>query len=91
MVYKVKHNPGGSVQKYKVRLVAKDYSQQPSVDFTETFAPVSRFDIVRALICLAAHKSQKLYQPDAKSAFLNGELQEEVYVEQPQRFVIEEN
>lgn len=88
-VYKVKHNPDGSVQKNKARLVAKGYAQQPGVDYEETFAPVARLDTIRALISLAAQKGWKLYQLDVKSAFLNGELKEEVYVQQPQGFEIE--
>jgi hypothetical protein len=88
-IYKVKYNVDGSVQRNKVRLVAKGYSQQPGVDFHENFAPVARLDIVRALISLAAQKGWLLYQLDVKSDFLNGELKEEMYVEQPQGFVIQ--
>jgi hypothetical protein len=88
-IYKVKYNVDGSVQRNKARLVAKGYSQQPIVDFHETFASVARLDTVRALISLAAQKGWLLYQLDVKLAFLNGELKEEVYVEQPQGFVIQ--
>lgn len=87
-MYKVKYNPDGSVQRIKARLIAKGYSQQPSVDYNETFAPVARLDTIRALISIATHKGWVLYQLDVKSAFLNGELQEKIYVEQPQGFVI---
>jgi hypothetical protein len=83
-IYKVKYNVDGSVQRNKLRLVAKGYSQQPRVDFHETFALVARLDTVRALISLAAQNVWLLYQLDVKSAFLNGELKEEVYVKQPQ-------
>ena len=86
-IYKVKFNFDGTVQRKKARLVAKGYAQQPGIDFQETFAPVARLDTVRALIALAAQKGWLLYQLDVKSAFLNGELIEEVYVEQPQGFV----
>jgi hypothetical protein len=75
--------------KKQSKLVAKGYSQQLGVDFHETFAPEARLDTVRALISLAAQKGWLLYQLDVKSAFLNGELKEEVYVEQPQGFVIQ--
>ncbi|KAI5342232.1 hypothetical protein L3X38_010107 [Prunus dulcis] len=86
-VYKTKLNLDGSVQKNKARLVAKGYSQKPGIDYNETFAPVARLDTIRTLIALAAQKEWNLYQLDVKSAFLNGVLKEEVYVEQPQGFV----
>ncbi|KAM1223589.1 hypothetical protein ACFX2G_043549 [Malus domestica] len=87
-VFKTKLNLDGSVQKNKARLVAKGYVQKPGIDYNETFAPVARLDTIRTLIALAAQRSWKLYQLDVKSAFLNGQLQEEVYVEQPEGFVI---
>ncbi|XP_068338928.1 uncharacterized protein [Pyrus communis] len=82
-VYKTKLNLDGSVLKNKARLIAKGYTQKPGLDYNETYAPVARLDTIRTLIALAAQKSWKLYQLDVKSAFLNGVLQEEVYVEQP--------
>ncbi|KAM1689141.1 hypothetical protein EV2_037740 [Malus domestica] len=88
-VYKTKLNLDGSVQKNKARLVAKGYSQKPGVDFNETFAPVARLDTIRTLIALAAQKEWKLFQLDVKSAFLNGTLHEEVYVDQPQGFEVQ--
>ncbi|BBG98940.1 multidrug resistance-associated protein 9 [Prunus dulcis] len=88
-VYKTKLNLDGSVQKNKARLVAKGYSQKPGIDYNETFAPVARLDTIRTLIALAAQKEWNLYQLDVKSAFQNGVLKEEVYVEQPQGFVKE--
>ncbi|CAL2225682.1 unnamed protein product [Prunus armeniaca] len=86
-VYKTKFNHDGSIQKHKARLVAKGYSQQPGIVFNKTFAPVARLDTIRALVALAAQKKWKIYQLDVKSAFLNGELEEEIYVEQPQGFI----
>ncbi|KAL0341548.1 UNVERIFIED_CONTAM: Retrovirus-related Pol polyprotein from transposon RE2 [Sesamum calycinum] len=71
----------------KARLVAKGYSQLPGIDYTETFAPVARLDTIRALIAIAANKKWKIYQMDVKSAFLNGYIDEEIYVEQPQGFI----
>ncbi|KAL4388598.1 hypothetical protein GQ457_09G027370 [Hibiscus cannabinus] len=73
-VYRVKLNSDGSINKHKARLVVKGYSQEFGVDFTETFAPVARFDTIRLLIALAAHKSWEIYQLEVKSAFLNGYL-----------------
>ncbi|CAL9009980.1 unnamed protein product [Prunus brigantina] len=80
-VYKTKLNLDGSVQKHKARLVAKGYAQKPGIDHNETFAPVARLDTIQTLIALVAKNSWKMYQLDVKSAFLNGVLQEEVYVE----------
>ncbi|CAL8994830.1 unnamed protein product, partial [Prunus brigantina] len=87
-VYKTKLNLDGSIQKHKARLVVKGYAQKPGIDFNETFAPVARVDTIRTLIALAAQKEWKLYQLDVKFAFLNGVLKEEVYVDQPDRFLI---
>jgi hypothetical protein len=67
----------------KARLVAQGYTQIEGVDFDETFAPVSRLESIRILLSISCHLGFKLYQMDTKSAFLNGILQEEVYVEQP--------
>uniref|UniRef100_A0A151UDA6 Retrovirus-related Pol polyprotein from transposon TNT 1-94 n=1 Tax=Cajanus cajan TaxID=3821 RepID=A0A151UDA6_CAJCA len=90
-VYKTKLNLDGTIQKHKARLVAKGYSQQPGVDYNETFAPIARLDTIRALIALAAEKGWNIFQLDVKSAFLNGVLQEEIYVEQPQGFISKGN
>ncbi|KAB2626386.1 retrovirus-related Pol polyprotein from transposon TNT 1-94 [Pyrus ussuriensis x Pyrus communis] len=87
-VYKTKLNLDGSVLKNKARLVAKGYAQKPGLDYNETYAPVARLDTIRTLVALAAHKSWKLYQLDVKSAFLNGVLEEEVYVDQPEGYVV---
>ncbi|KAL0319934.1 UNVERIFIED_CONTAM: Retrovirus-related Pol polyprotein from transposon TNT 1-94 [Sesamum radiatum] len=86
-IYKTKLNADGSIQKHKARLVAKGYSQLPGIDYTETFAPVARLDTIRALVAIAANKNGKIYQMDVKSAFLNGYIDEEIYVEQPQGFI----
>lgn len=74
------------MDKYKARLVAKGYSQQQGVDYTEVFAPVARMDTVRMIVALAAQRSWMIYQLDVKSAFLHGELSEDVYVEQPRGY-----
>ncbi|KAL0312604.1 UNVERIFIED_CONTAM: Retrovirus-related Pol polyprotein from transposon RE1 [Sesamum radiatum] len=90
-IYKTKLNADGSIQKHKARLVAKGYSQLPGIDYTETFAPVARLDTIRALVAIAANKKWKIYQMDVKSAFLNGYIDEEIYVEQPQGFVAKDD
>jgi hypothetical protein len=70
----------------KARLVAQGYTQIEGVDFDEAFAPVARLESIRILLSIACHLDFKLYQMDVKGAFLNGVLQEEVYVEQPKDF-----
>ena len=68
-------------------LVAQGYTQVEGIDFDETFAPIARLESIRILLAITSHLNFKLYQMDVKSAFLNGMLQEEVYVEQPKDFV----
>ena len=74
------------VTKYKTRLVAQGFTQVERVDFDETFAPVTRLESIRLLLGVACILKFKLFQMDVKSAFLNGYLNEEVYVEQPKGF-----
>jgi hypothetical protein len=88
-VFKVKKDPDGNIIKHKARLVAKGYAQREGVDFEEVFAPVARIETVRLLIALAAQRGWNVHHMDVKSAFLNGELMEEVYVQQPPGFVVE--
>jgi hypothetical protein len=71
------------VTRNKTRLVAKGYSQVEGLDFDETYAPVARLESIRILLAYATYHGFKLYQMDVKSAFLNGPIKEEVYVEQP--------
>lgn len=87
-VFKLKRDADGKVTKYKARLVAKGYIQQRGVDFEEVFAPVARLETIRLLLALAAMEGWTVYHLDVKSAFLNGELLEEVYVSQPDGFVV---
>jgi transposase InsO family protein len=90
-VYKTKLNEKGQIEKHKARLVAKGFSQQPGTDYGETFAPVARLDTVRTLLAIAAQHKWQVYQMDVKSAFLNGFLEEEVYVDQPPGFEVQEH
>ena len=87
LIYKNKFDEHGTVIRNKSRLVAQGYTQVGGVDFDETFAPVARLESIRILLAIASHLNFKLYQMDVKSEFLNGMLQEEVYVEQPKGFV----
>jgi hypothetical protein len=80
-VYKVKRDENGDIVKYKARLVAKGYVQRPGVDFEEVFAPVARLESVRLLLAIAAHYGWGVHHMDVKSVFLNGDLQDEVYVQ----------
>ncbi|GKC15824.1 retrovirus-related pol polyprotein from transposon TNT 1-94 [Tanacetum coccineum] len=83
----VKLDEYGNVLKNKARLVAKGYRQEKGLDFEESFAPVSRLEAIRIFLANAASKNMKVYQMDVKTAFLNGELKEVVYVSQPEGFV----
>ncbi|XP_040370262.1 uncharacterized protein LOC112183342 isoform X3 [Rosa chinensis] len=85
-IFRNKSDEHGNVTRNKARLVAQGYKQVEGLDFDETFAPVARLESVRLLLAIACHLHFTLYQMDVKSAFLNGVLQEEVYVEQPQGF-----
>lgn len=85
-VFKTKKDAAGTVVKHKARLVAKGYVQREGMDFDEVFAPVARLDSVRLLVAVAAQQHWLLHHLDVKSAFLNGDLQEEVYVLQPPGF-----
>ena len=77
--------------KHKARLVAKGYVQKQGVDFEKVFAPVARLESVRLLLAIAAHYSWEVHHMDVKSAFLNGELKETVYVRQPPDFLDNDN
>ena len=85
-VFKNKLDESGNVIRNKARLVAKGYNQIEGIDFDETFAPVARLEAIRILLSFACYKGFKLKQMDVKSAFLNGDLKEEVFVEQPPGF-----
>ena len=85
-VFRNKMDETDIVTRNKSSLVSKGYSQQEGIDFDETFAPVARLEAIRIFLAYVAHANFKVYQMDVKSAFLNGELEEEVYVQQPLGF-----
>ena len=82
-IYKTKFNENGEVDKYKARLVAKGYNQHHGVDYTEVFSPVARMETIRLMVALASQRGWSIYQLDVKFAFLYGDLNEVVFVEQP--------
>jgi len=88
-IYKIKLNQEGDIQKHKARLVARGFTQKPGIDFYETFSPFARLETIRTVIVVAAQKKWKLFQLDVKSTFLNGKLDEEIYVEQPRGFFVQ--
>ncbi|GJX68939.1 retrovirus-related pol polyprotein from transposon TNT 1-94 [Tanacetum coccineum] len=90
-IYKVKLDEYGDVLKNKARLVTKGYRQEEGIDFEESFAPVARIEAIRIFIANAATKNMIIYQMDVKTAFLNGDLQEEVFVSQPEGFEDQDN
>ncbi|KAK0594190.1 hypothetical protein LWI29_002834 [Acer saccharum] len=86
-IFRNKSDEDGNIVRNKARLVAQGYSQIEGIDFEETFAPVARLESIRLLLSISCVHKFKLHQMDVKSAFLNGFLQEEVFVEQPKGFV----
>ncbi|GJS39388.1 putative RNA-directed DNA polymerase [Tanacetum coccineum] len=88
-VYKTKLDPKGNIKRYKARFVAKGYTQKEGIDYNKTFSPVSRKDSLRIVMALVAHYDLKLHQMDVKYAFLNGDLHEDVYMTQPEGFMVE--
>nr|GEW23794.1 hypothetical protein [Tanacetum cinerariifolium] len=90
-IYKVKLDELGGILKDKARLVAHGYRLEEGIDFEESFSPVARLEAIRIFLAYAAHKNMVVYQMDVKTAFLNGNLWEEVYVSQPDGFVDPDN
>ena len=82
-IYKIKHAADGSIEKYKERFVARGFFQKEGIDYEETFGPIAKYTSIRSVLSLAAMMKWKIHSVDVKTAFLNGVVEEEVYVEQP--------
>ncbi|KAJ9538813.1 hypothetical protein OSB04_031546 [Centaurea solstitialis] len=90
-VFKTKRDANGKIERYKARLVAKGYNQKEGINYNETLSPVSTKDAFRVLMALVAHFDLELHQMDVKTAFLNGDLEEEIHMTQPEGFAINNN
>nr|GEU99028.1 hypothetical protein [Tanacetum cinerariifolium] len=90
-IYKVKLDELGGILKKNARLVVRGYRQEEGIDFEESFAPVARLEAIRIFLAFAAHMNMVVFQIDVKTAFLNGNMREEVYVSHPNRFVDPDN
>ena len=87
-IYKVKFAADDNIEKHKARFAARGFSQVESIDYDKTFAPVARNTSIRTIMAIAAEMGWRIHQMDVKTAFLNGILEEEVYIEQPQGFAV---
>ena len=85
-VFKTKRDSSGRIERYKARLVVKGYSQREGIDLKETFSPVSTKDSFRVIMAILAHFDLELHQMDVQTTFLNGDLDEDVYMEHPTGF-----
>jgi hypothetical protein len=89
-VFKKKLKPDGTIDKYKARLVVKSYTQKEGENFFDTYSPVARLTTIHVLLSLAPSHGLLVHQMDIKTAFLNGELEEKIYVTQSDEFVVKD-
>jgi len=89
-IYKIKHAVDENIEKHKARFVARGFSQKEGIDYEETFFLVARYTSIRTILALATKMKWKLHQMDVKTSFLNGVIKEEVCIEQPQGFEVED-
>lgn len=87
-VYKIKHDETGKVQRYKARIVAQGYAQIPGIEYDEVYAPVSRYATIRTLMTIAGRDGLLLKHLDVKTAYLNSEIDEEIYMYQPKGYEV---
>ena len=87
-LYKIKHVANGRIEKFKERFVARGFSQKEGVDYEETFSLISRYSSIQYVISIASVMKWRIHQMDVKTTFLNKIIEEEVYIEQPQGFVV---
>ena len=85
-IFKKKMKEDGSIEKYKTRLVVKGYKQKEGLDYFDIYSPVTRITFIQMLIAIATRNNFEIHQMDVKTTFLNGELDEEIYMEQPEGF-----
>ena len=90
-VFRIKRNPNGTIVKFKARLVAKGFTQRPGIDYFETFAPVARKESINVALAIAAEQDLLIENVDVNTAFLYGEVKEEIYMDQPDGFVDDEH
>ena len=86
-VFRVKYDSNGQVERFKGRLVAQGYSQKYGIDYDNTFSPVARFSSIRTLLAFAVEMGMQIHQMDVVTAFLNGDLKEEIYMQQPSGYI----
>ena len=87
-VFKIKKNADGSVERYKARLVAQGFTQEENKDYFETYSPVANLTTIRLMLTLAVHNNWEIHQMDVKTAYLNGDLKEEIYMKQPEGYIM---
>ena len=90
-VFKLKHNADGSIDRYKARLVAQGYSQEPGQDYDEIYAPVAKYTSIRSVLAIANQLDLDIHQMDIKTTFLNGNLENEIFMRQPEGYVSQEH
>ena len=85
-IFKTKHSTDGSKERYKSIFVARGFSQKEGINYEETFAPIARYTSIKTILSLKSNMKWKLHQMDVKTTFINGFIEEEVYIEQLQGF-----